>query len=99
MDDAGRLTPGATYIYEQANGVIYARKLGDPPDQRFEVGRDYDPRTSDGRPLHDNLMDSKLWGEIHRAAKTNPALQDALDRVKLIHALSQQDDTVPHHPV
>jgi hypothetical protein len=44
-------------------------------------------------------MDSKLWGEIHRAAKTNPALQDALDRVKLIHALSQQHDTVPHHPV
>jgi hypothetical protein len=44
-------------------------------------------------------MDAKLWGEIHRAAKTNPALQDALDRVKLIHALSQQDDSISHHPV
>jgi hypothetical protein len=44
-------------------------------------------------------MDSKLWGEIHRAAKTNPALQDAIDRVKLIYTLSKQDDTIPHHPV
>ena len=92
MENAGRLTPGATYIYERADGVVYARRMGDPPDQRFEIGRDLDPRTN-------HLMDSKLWGEIHRAAKTNPALQDALDRVKLIHALSEQDDTIPHHPV
>lgn len=95
----GNLTPNVTLIYERADGITYARKLGDPPEKRFEIGRNYDPRTSDGRPLHDHIMDSKLWGEIHRAAKTNPALQDALDRVKLIHALSKQDDTVPHHPV
>jgi hypothetical protein len=91
--DKGRLEPSAAYIYERVDGVTYARKLGDPPDQRFEIGRDFDPRTSD------HIMDSKLWGEIHRAAKTNPALQDAIDRVKLIHALSKQDETIPHHPV
>lgn len=94
MESVGRLEPGATYIYERANGVIYARKFGDPPDRRFEIGRDYDSESV----FHD-LQDARLWGEIHRAAKTNPALQDALDRVKLIHALSQQDDTIPHHPV
>jgi len=99
MEKNNKMSPGVTYIYERANGVVYARKLGDSPDQRFEIGRDYDSRTSDGRPLHDHLMDAKLWGEIHRAAKTNPALQDALDRVKLIHVLSKQDDIILHHPV
>ena len=99
MEKNTKMSPGVTYIYERANGVVYARKLGDRPDQRFEIGRDYDARTSDGRPLHDHLMDAKLWGEIHRAAKTNPALQDALDRVKLIHVLSKQDDIILHHPV
>ena len=93
-----KLTPGATYVYERHDGVVYARKFGDPPNQRFEIGRDYDPRTSDGRPLHDHIMDSKLWGEIHRAAKTNPALQDALDRVKLVYALSKQYDSISYHP-
>ena len=94
MASAGRLEPGATYIYERANGVIYARRMGDPPDQRFEIGIDYDSKS-----VYNDLKEAKLWGDIHRAATTNPALQDALDRVKLIHALSQQDDTVPHHPV
>ena len=95
----GNLAPNVTLIYERADGVVYARQMGDPPNQRFEIGRDYDPRTSDGRPLHDHIMDSKLWGEIHRAARTNPALQDALDRVKIVYALSKQHDSVPHHPV
>jgi hypothetical protein len=94
MASAGRLEPGATYIYERANGVVYARRIGDPPDHRFEIGRDYDSES-----VFNDLQDARLWGEIHRAAKTNPALQDALDRVKLIHALSKQDDSVPHHPV
>jgi hypothetical protein len=94
MQNAGRLEPGATYVYERANGVTYARKLGDPPDQRFEVGRDYD-----GDVLYNDLQEARLWGDICRAAKHNPALQDALDRVKLVHALSNQDDSILHHPV
>lgn len=89
-----RLESGEVYIYERVNGITYARKLGDPPNQRFEVGRDYDSESV----FHD-LQESKLWGEIHQAAKTNPALQDAIDRVKLVYALSKKDDTIPHHPV
>jgi hypothetical protein len=49
-----------------------------------------DIRTFDGRPLHDHLMDSKLWGEIHRAAKTNKALQAALDHAIMIYKLSKE---------
>ena len=89
-----RLEPGASYIYERVDGITYARKLGDPPNQRFEVGRDYDTEN-----LLAELHEARLWGDIHRAAKTNPALQDALNRVKLIYTLSKQDETIPHHPV
>jgi hypothetical protein len=89
-----RLEPGASYVYERVDGITYARKLGDPPDQRFEVGRDYDTEN-----LLAELHEARLWGDIHRAAKTNPALQDALNRVKLIYTLSKQDETIPHHPV
>jgi len=85
----GTLTPGATYVYERANGITYAREIGADPSTRKEIGWDYDPRTSDGRPLHDHIMDSKLWGEIRRAARTNKALHDAMERVILIYHLSK----------
>jgi hypothetical protein len=94
MENVGRLEPGATYIYERSEGVTYARKIGDPPDTRFEIGRDYDSRS-----VFNDLQEAKLWSEIHRAAKTNPALQDAIDRVKIIHALSKQQEQILHHPV
>jgi len=78
-------------IYERVDNVVYAREAGADPSTRTEIGWNYDPRTSDGRPLHDHIMDSKLWGDIHRAAKTNSALQEALERVKLIYHLGKED--------
>lgn len=83
----GTLKPGATYIYEKANGVTYAREFGADPSERRIVG--WDSRTSDGRSLHDHIMENKLWGEIHRAAKTNPALQHALEQCIIIYNLSK----------
>ena len=41
------------------------------------------------RSLHEEIKESKLWGNIHRAAKTNPALQEALDRVKITYYLTK----------
>jgi hypothetical protein len=40
------------------------------------------------RSLHDSIMESKLWGDIHRAAKTNLALQEAIERVKVTYYLT-----------
>lgn len=85
----GTLKPGATYIYEKADGVTYAREFG--KTERKAVGWDYDPRTSDGRSLHDHIMEDKMWGEIRRAAKSNPALQEALDRVKVLYELTKDE--------
>ena len=87
----GSLKPGATYIYEKADGITYAREFGADPSTRQEIGWDYDSRTNDGRPLHDHIMDSKMWGEIRRMAPTNPALQKALDRVIMIYRLSKDN--------
>ena len=95
----GNLKPGASYVYEREQDTVYAREIGADPDTRHPIGWDYDPaeskrfdaRTDDGRPLHEHLMDSKLWGDIRRAAKTNPTLQEAIDRVKIIYHLSKDN--------
>ena len=40
------------------------------------------------RSLHDEITESKLWGNIHREAKTNPTLQEAIERVKVTYYLT-----------
>ena len=74
----GNLKPGAKYIYEKADGITYAREFGAAHNDRFEIGRDYQ------RFLKDEL---RLWEDIVREGRTNEALQDALDRVKLVYHL------------
>jgi signal-transduction protein with cAMP-binding, CBS, and nucleotidyltransferase domain len=87
----GTLTPGATYIYERNGEEIYARESG--KTDRTLIGYQYenkvDPRTNDGRPLYEHLKEDKLWGNIRRAAKTNSALQEALEHAILIYHLSK----------
>jgi hypothetical protein len=87
----GSLKPGATYIYERDGGTVYARETGADPSTRTEIGWNHDPRTDDGRPLHDHILDSKLWGEIRREARTNITLQQALERVKILYYLSKEN--------
>ena len=87
----GTLTPGATYIYERNGEEIYARESG--KTDRTLIGYQYenkvDPRTHDGRPLFKHMKEDKLWGEIRREARTNVALQEAMERVILIYHLSK----------
>jgi hypothetical protein len=102
----GSLKPDTKYIYERAEGIVYAREFGADPSTRqvvgYESGKEYDPvtghkidynkRTATGRPLHDHLMEDKMWGDIRRRARTNPTLQDALERVIVIYNLSKEDE-------
>jgi hypothetical protein len=85
----GSLKPGATYVYERNDGTVYAREVGADPSTRTEIGYNYDPRTADGRPLREHILDDKLWGEIRREARTNVTLQKALDRAIMIYKLSK----------
>ena len=98
----GNLKPGATYVYERNGEEIYARETGQT--NRTLIGYQYegkvDPRTDDGRPLHEHNKEDQLWGQIRRAAKTNPALQKALERAKIIYHLSRPEkNPIQHHPV
>ena len=99
----GSLKPDTKYIYERSDGIVYAREFGADPGTRqvvgYESGIEYDPvsghkinydkRTPDGRPLHEHLMEDKMWGEIRRSARTNPTLQDELNRVIMIYKLTK----------
>ena len=102
----GNLKHGATLIYERADGIVYARESGADPSTRqvvgYESGTEYDPitghkisydsRTNDGRPLRDHMKEDQLWGQIRRAARTNPTLQDALDHAIMIYQLTKTDE-------
>jgi hypothetical protein len=93
----GQLKPGASLIYERDGNTVYAREAGADPSTRVEIGHDYDTfeerRDRDIRvnmkKRHELLMEDKLWGEIRRTARTNPALQDALERAIMIYHLTK----------
>lgn len=74
----GSLKPGATYIYEKADGVTYAREFGST--ERFPIGWDYNK--------DNNNFNAKFWGNVLKEAETNPALQQAVERVILLYKLS-----------
>lgn len=90
----GNLKPGATYIYERADGVTYAREAGAPASERIAIGWDYDYRQKTERTER-----IKLWDDIHNAAKSNPALQDAIERVIIVYELQKGEDPPMWHPV
>ena len=95
----GTLKPGVTYTYERVGNEVYAREFG--ATERTLIGYYYDPvtghkinydsRTADGRPSHVHIQENKMWDEIRRAAKTNPTLQDALERAIMIYKLIKVD--------
>lgn len=94
----GTLKPGATYIYEKANGITYAREAGAHPGDRFEIGRDYNHEsTLLGMPMSEVTN----WIILIETAKSNPALQDLLDQAKMLYELTKQEgDYKPRwHPV
>ena len=83
----GQLKPDATYIYERNGDTVFRREFGADPSTRQVMGYDY--RTSDGKPLYDHIQEDKMWGEIRRTARTNPTLQDELNRVIMIYKLTK----------
>jgi len=93
----GTLKPGATYVYERNGDEVYAREFGKTERRligyQYEMENKPDPRTNDGRPLREHILEDKLWGNIRRAAKTNSALHEVLERAILIYHLSKENGT------
>lgn len=84
----GQLEPGTTYSYERVGDTVFRKESG--AAQREVVG--YDHRTSDGRPLVDHIREDQMWSKIRQTARTNPALQDALERAIMIYQLSKTNE-------
>ena len=72
----GKLVPGATYIYERNGDTVYARIAG--TTERTVIGMDY--------PVTETVN----WHDVVIVARTNPALQSALDRVIMLYKLSKE---------
>jgi len=93
----GTLKPGATYIYERNGNTVYAREMGSDPSTRKPIGWDYKVNGDSFTEWQDNrtetqrdLDDHNEWIKIRQEAKTNPALQKAVDRVKMLYKLSKE---------
>lgn len=88
----GSLKPNATLIYERVDNIVYARELGADPSTRTVHGWDYDPNNPMFDPRTEGkkeLDDHNEWIKIRLAGKDNPALQKAIDRVKMLYKLSR----------
>jgi hypothetical protein len=87
-----QLEPGATYVYEREGTRIYARRVGQT--ERTLIGEDF---LEDIQARRTAL--AQEWEPIVFAAEQNPALQEAIDRVKILYALTKEETTIDHHPV
>lgn len=91
----GNLKPGVTYVYERQGGVTYAREIGAGPDTRIEIGYDWEldhnPARVRGASL-ETIKEVQYWHTVLIAAKSNPVLQQQVDRVKMLYELSKQNE-------
>ena len=72
-------------IFESPDGgeTVYVREFsGEQRQLHVESPRAVSIRTQ--------LMEDKLWGNIRRAAKTNPGLNDLLEQAKVLYHLSNR---------
>lgn len=77
----GTLKPGATYVYERVDDSVYAREHG--TTERRLIGKNY---------RQEDWIETQLWQDIVAAGRTNPSLQKALDRAKLIYQTIKDND-------
>ena len=80
----GQLKPNATYIYEHVNGITYAREYGST--HRTIIGM-----SADAYNTITSITDEELWRNIREAAKSNEALQRALEHCKILYYLQKED--------
>jgi hypothetical protein len=70
------------YIFESPDGghTVYRRHPG-------KLDREMVTIDSHAQDKIDTLKEDKLWGNIRRAAKSDPALKEMLDQVKVYYEL------------
>lgn len=90
----GMLTPGATYIYERVDNIVYARESGSEPNTRKIIGYSLEKNQNDsyGKNIADRYFLEVQWAEILKAAEHSSALREAIERVKILYQLSKQEN-------
>jgi hypothetical protein len=80
----GSLTPGATLIYERADGIIYAREFGKTERKivGYESGKDYDTHAENKRMLTE-------LNEVVKMCETDPAMRELLDQLFVLYNLKK----------
>jgi hypothetical protein len=71
------LKPGATYIYERADGIVYAREFGSPASTRQVIGYDY------------NKYSLSKINDVVKMCETDPAMQELLDQLLVLYNLKK----------
>lgn len=79
---ASKITEAVIYESPDGGETVYVREFGGEQKQLHSQS----PRAVS---LHEQIKEDQLWGQIRRAAKTNPTLQRALDEAILIYTLSK----------
>ena len=76
-----------SYIYESPDKgqTIYRREIGKIEKELYRIYSS----TEDEHLIE--ILEEARWLQIRRMAKTNPALQEALDRVKVLYELSKNE--------
>ena len=75
-----------TYIFESPDGgeTVYRRHMGSTERELWSV--------SDALRQQDIWQARwEIWNPVFEAAEHNPALQEALDRVRVLYELSRND--------
>jgi hypothetical protein len=82
----GSLKPGATYIYERAGSVIYAREFGET--KRRVVGYETDDE-------HISASSKRLLSEMNEVVKmceSDPAMQAMLEQLFVMYNLKKNHE-------
>jgi hypothetical protein len=76
-----------SFIYESPDGgnTVYKRKIGQSQRELHSI-------SEEKRKWDQQLEEEMLWVKIAQVGRTNPALQAALDRARIIYELSRVDD-------
>lgn len=81
----GSLNPGATYIYERAGGIVYAREFGADPSTRRVVGYESD----DHRISASTKRLLSEMNEVVKMCESDPAMKEMLDQLLVMYNLKK----------
>jgi hypothetical protein len=76
-------------VFESPDGgeTVYARMPGS--SERVKISE-----SNRVQELKQDMVETQLWHEIRKAAKTNTALQEAMNRVILLYHLSKENGKI-----